>query len=203
MRLRTIYEAITSVDFGKCPENCEQCGKPGDLRPYGKDGAWICFKCGMKDEEETTKNFGKILNGAQVDGVITEAKSTSTACVDFDGTVHSYTSGFNKDKFDAPVEGAIDALIELSKRYGSVYIYTSRKSLDPVKTWLKEQFEIAGLKQPRNIKFTNIKVPADVYIDDRGYKFEGDWPKALKELDTYKTWMNESLSHLFLRQRLF
>jgi hypothetical protein len=38
---------------------CEYCGEVKELRPYGKDGANICFDCAMKPEnrEETDKNF--------------------------------------------------------------------------------------------------------------------------------------------------
>ena len=39
--------------FGKC----EYCGKVDELRPYGKNGARICFRCGMKNKEETAKIF--------------------------------------------------------------------------------------------------------------------------------------------------
>jgi hypothetical protein len=45
---------------------CEYCGKKEELRPYGKNGAKICFKCGMKDKAETEKNMEKILFG--IDG---------------------------------------------------------------------------------------------------------------------------------------
>lgn len=41
--------------------NCEYCGKYDELRPYGKNGAKICYECGMKDEEETDKNMTSIL----------------------------------------------------------------------------------------------------------------------------------------------
>lgn len=52
------------------PDSCSYCGKTHeedgcrvDLRPYGKDGAWICYDCGMKPENEATTNtmFGRIL----------------------------------------------------------------------------------------------------------------------------------------------
>ncbi|QXE19516.1 hypothetical protein [Clostridium sp. 001] len=46
------------------PQKCEYCGKIAELRPYGKNGANICFKCAMKDEEEAKKQFGKILDDA-------------------------------------------------------------------------------------------------------------------------------------------
>ena len=43
------------------PDFCEYCGRLEDLRPYGRDGARICFNCGMKNKEETNKNMEKIL----------------------------------------------------------------------------------------------------------------------------------------------
>lgn len=38
---------------------CEYCGKVAELRPYGKNGENICFKCAMKDEEITKQVFAK------------------------------------------------------------------------------------------------------------------------------------------------
>jgi hypothetical protein len=40
---------------------CELCGKIAELRPYGANGEWICFKCAMKDEATTSARFGAIL----------------------------------------------------------------------------------------------------------------------------------------------
>lgn len=45
------------------PDLCEYCGKLADLRPYGRNGARICFECGMKNEKETEKNMNIILFG--------------------------------------------------------------------------------------------------------------------------------------------
>lgn len=41
---------------------CELCGAVDELRPYGPNGEWICFDCGMKDEETTTARFVAILD---------------------------------------------------------------------------------------------------------------------------------------------
>lgn len=30
------------------PEKCEYCGKVAELRPYGLNGAKICYECGQK-----------------------------------------------------------------------------------------------------------------------------------------------------------
>lgn len=50
------------------PKKCEYCGKIKELRPYGKNGANICFQCAMKDEAEAKKQFSKILK--DVDEVV-------------------------------------------------------------------------------------------------------------------------------------
>lgn len=45
---------------------CADCAEKKELRPYGKNGAWVCFDCAMKDEDEAGKQFGAILDGADV-----------------------------------------------------------------------------------------------------------------------------------------
>ena len=36
---------------------CDLCGKMDELRPYGPNGEFICFECGMKDEATTSRMF--------------------------------------------------------------------------------------------------------------------------------------------------
>lgn len=70
MRLRTINEDIAlAIDFSQAPNDCEYCGKSAELRPYGRNGAWICFECGMEHEDETDANFADILDGNGNDAV--------------------------------------------------------------------------------------------------------------------------------------
>lgn len=47
-------------------QSCEYCGEIKELRPYGKNGANICFKCMMKNEDEAKKQFSKVLDGVEV-----------------------------------------------------------------------------------------------------------------------------------------
>jgi hypothetical protein len=42
---------------------CEECGKTDELRPYGKNGANVCFECAMKDEDNAKAMFRKRING--------------------------------------------------------------------------------------------------------------------------------------------
>lgn len=49
------------------PATCFFCHKVAELRPYGPQGQSICFDCGMHNNEETAKQFLKLLEGC--DGV--------------------------------------------------------------------------------------------------------------------------------------
>jgi hypothetical protein len=41
--------------------SCEVCGKIAELRPYGPGGRRVCFSGAMKNEEEATRQFLKVL----------------------------------------------------------------------------------------------------------------------------------------------
>ena len=36
---------------------CTECNKDEECRPYGNNGAMVCFECAMKDEDRTNRNF--------------------------------------------------------------------------------------------------------------------------------------------------
>lgn len=42
---------------------CEMCSKTAELRPYGPNGANVCFECAMKDEDNAARMFRKRLDG--------------------------------------------------------------------------------------------------------------------------------------------
>lgn len=50
--------------YPSADQQCDLCGKIAELRPYGPKGECICYECGMKNEEETQRQFGKILDKA-------------------------------------------------------------------------------------------------------------------------------------------
>jgi hypothetical protein len=45
------------------PQQCDLCGKVGELRPYGPNGECICFDCGMKSKKTTEEAFKRLLFG--------------------------------------------------------------------------------------------------------------------------------------------
>lgn len=56
-------------------EKCEYCGKIAELRPYGKNGANICFHCAMKDEKTAKDMFAKRIEGVNTIIVVDKSRS--------------------------------------------------------------------------------------------------------------------------------
>jgi len=52
---------ILTID-GTKHSQCQLCGKKEELRPYGPNGEFVCFECGMKDEEAAKRQFTNLLN---------------------------------------------------------------------------------------------------------------------------------------------
>lgn len=111
-------------------------------------------------------------------------------CIDFDGVIHSYTSGWKGiDQIpDPPVPGAIYAL-QVYTGYFDVHIYSSRSKeqsgIDAMVKWLmKSGFEPQYLSK---ISFPSQKPPAFLTIDDRAICFMGNFPKP-KDLLAFKPW---------------
>ena len=117
--------------------------------------------------------------------------------VDFDGVIHSYESKF---KFpwvipDPPVKGAFKFLVEMAEKF-TVAIYSTRssneKGLKAMQNWIfkngteeiGEEFE----KTFKKLKFPNKGKPAaTLYIDDRGYHFDGKFP-TVEFIESFKPW---------------
>jgi hypothetical protein len=47
-------------------QQCDNCGKIAELRPYGPNGSCICFACGQLDSEGTDRRMGIVLFGDEV-----------------------------------------------------------------------------------------------------------------------------------------
>lgn len=110
-------------------------------------------------------------------------------CVDFDGVIHSYDSGWNGVDviLDAPVLGALTWINDLTSMDDfDVQIYSSRsqnpKGVDAMIDWLsKHDFPVAKLSFPTQ------KPPAWLTIDDRAICFKGTFPTA-DEMRNFKPW---------------
>lgn len=96
-------------------------------------------------------------------------------CIDFDGVLHSYKSGWRGHEVvvDEPVDGAVAACWRLHEAGWRLYVLSSRSVLEPVQRWL------ARYNFPPMI-LTRAKPIAIAYIDDRAVRFEGDWESIRK-----------------------
>lgn len=105
-----------------------------------------------------------------------EVPEKKTVAVDFDGVIHSYTSGWmGADQIpDPPVPGAIEFLNELALHY-TVVIFTTRAGHEgasaAIMAWLIEHGFEAEF-----VEITNVKGPAIFYLDDRAWRFRGNFP---------------------------
>lgn len=108
---------------------------------------------------------------------------TKRIMIDFDRTIHKYSLGWNDGTvYDKMISGSKECIDELRKNGYEVIIFTARLSESShgkeevenqrkmIEEWLDENnIEVDGI--------TSEKLPAEVYIDDRGFKFNGIWNK--------------------------
>ena len=120
-------------------------------------------------------------------------------CLDFDGVIHSYASGWRGATMipDPPVPGALEFLAKAVEVF-DVQIYSSRSSwtggVQAMRDWLTNYTVVAaGGATPEwlnMIVWPTEKPPAFVTIDDRAITFTGEWPD-LDDLLNFKPWWSK------------
>lgn len=106
--------------------------------------------------------------------------------IDLDGVLNEYgNSPFNKDYIPPLKKGAEHFLKNLSKTE-NLYLFTTRNVILATKWLLENNID----KYFEDV--TNIKIPAHLYIDDRCICFDGDYKKALKQIQNFKTYWQKS-----------
>lgn len=110
-----------------------------------------------------------------------------TVVFDFDGVIHSYSSGWQGTTNipDPPVNGIKEAISQIRKSGYEVVIVSTRcatpDGMEAIKSWLsKYQIEVDNI--------TDIKPPALVYIDDRAICFDGDSTSLLEKINNFNPW---------------
>ena len=96
--------------------------------------------------------------------------------LDFDGVLHLYTSPWTtaSEINDPPVPGALEAVKSWIEA-GLEVVITSARANDPEgKTAIEEWLKIYGFPAIP----VHPKLKASIYIDDRGFKFEGKFPSS-------------------------
>ena len=112
-----------------------------------------------------------------------------TVVFDFDGVIHSYTSGWQGAVFipDPPVPGIREALKAIHEDGYEIVIVSTRCSyasgIEAVNKWLSEYDLLQYID-----KVCMDKPPAIVYIDDRAICFDGRPDRLLEKIKTFKPW---------------
>lgn len=117
-----------------------------------------------------------------------------TIAVDFDGVIHSYLSPWTSPECisDPPVPGALSFLQEAVARF-DVVIFSVRAQHETgvraIAWWLVHH----GLPQDvvAQLRITHEKPKAIVYLDDRAWRFTGQFP-SLDQLDAAVPWNRRS-----------
>jgi hypothetical protein len=103
---------------------------------------------------------------------------------DFDGVLHSYTSGWLGATAipDPPVPGMADAIRRLQSLGWEVVVCSSRARYsdgkDAICQWLLDH----GFP---GMEITCEKLPAEIYVDDRAIRFDGCVPELLNAIDSW------------------
>jgi hypothetical protein len=120
-----------------------------------------------------------------------------TIIVDFDGVIHSYTSGWRGANIvsDPPVPGAMEFLATAVDRY-IVAIVSSRSHQEGGIKAMRIYLELClveklGQKHGEEVYsqliFPLEKPPAILTIDDRAFCFKGTFP-TMEEIKAFKPW---------------
>ena len=110
-----------------------------------------------------------------------------TLCLDFDGVIHSYKSGWKGASIipDPPVIGAREAIAKLRENW-KVVVYSSRSGQEGGKQAMSDWFVNNDIQVD---ELCDHKPPAFIYVDDRGVTFTGNWDKLIDDVNNFIHWM--------------
>lgn len=108
----------------------------------------------------------------------------STICLDFDGVIHSYKSGWCGAGVipDEPVHGTRTAIERLRKSF-RVVVHSARchseEGRKAIADWLAKHDIVVD-------EICENKPPAMVYVDDRAVQFRGEWNDAIAAIHEFR-----------------
>ena len=112
-----------------------------------------------------------------------------TVVFDFDGVIHSYTSGWKGETKipDPPVPGIQEALKEIHDAGYEVVVVSTRCKTVLGRMAIENWLDMYGMTQEVD-KVCKEKPPAIAYIDDRAICFDGHPETLLKKIQNFQPW---------------
>lgn len=114
-------------------------------------------------------------------------KEGKAVCFDFDGVIHKYRRGWQDGSiYDDYNKDVLDLMLFLQKVGIPVFICSTRKPEQIITWWNKQGFWADAIKikddeifwkDTKFIGVTNRKLAAQLYIDDRAYRYTGQTVK--------------------------
>ena len=151
----------------------------------------------------SASKLAEFLDAVGPDGTVTVHVSASgkvrpvprrTVAIDFDGVIHKHISPWTvpHEIHDGPVDGAFDFIERVLFEF-NVAIFSARAA-DPrgraaIFEWLVANWVASGKDRElvAQIRVSAEKPHAFIYIDDRGWHFEGTFP-TMDELRAFESW---------------
>ena len=111
-------------------------------------------------------------------------------CFDFDGVIHSYTSGFLGDEIipDPPVPGIREVIDRLRDAGYEVVVLSSRSASPEGCAAMWKWFDKWGITID---DIYAVKPPARCYVDDRAVLFTGDTSALFDIIDNFEPWWKD------------
>ena len=106
-------------------------------------------------------------------------------CIDLDGTLMQELD----DGSQQPVDGAVDAMLQLSNEGNRLTVFTSRfapmpeEKKEQLRQEIEEELQANGFPE-MEVWTGTTKPDADVFLDDKAVTFDGDWGLALAQATT-------------------
>lgn len=116
-----------------------------------------------------------------------------TIVFDFDGVIHSYTSGW-KGETEIPdplVSGIKEALTDLSATY-EIAIVSTRCKTHEGRSAIEKYLEANGLLGVVS-RVLAEKPPAIVYVDDRAICFDGHPEHLRDQIESFRPWNKKAV----------